>query len=116
MLPVPEVSDVEAIFPANVVGSILPAKEDIPEEFHSKWHYNSFKPCHTAESIFFKGGMMEDYGYRLKKELEPQRRMVYRALQAALRSFEPSHEHKIVGVGYMISEWFEEIPDKPQEA
>ena len=108
MLPVPEVSDIQVAFPANVIGTIPPAKEDIPEEFRKKWHWDSFKPCATAELLFFKGGRMADYGYRLKKELEPQKNMVYMALQEALGSFEPSHEHKIAGVGYMISEWFEE--------
>ena len=59
-----------------------------------------------ASSLFFKGGNLEAHGLRIKDGLD--RDAVYRAISAHLRSWEPKHEHKEVGVGLMIEAWFED--------
>jgi hypothetical protein len=53
-----------------------------------------------ASTKFYRGG-----------ELPPEkdgidRRAAFRHISACLGSYDPSHEHKIAGVGYLISLWF----------
>jgi hypothetical protein len=59
-----------------------------------------------ANSLFFRGGSIEQHGLRLKAGLD--RITVYRAIWAHLKSRDPSHEHKMQGVGRMIKAWFED--------
>lgn len=88
----------------NVVTSkLLPAIKDIPEEFMSGYHELE----DVVQGMFFsgKGKSLEDFGLTPKEGVDLK--LVMPILNACLSSFEPSHEHKISGVAYMLSEWFD---------
>jgi hypothetical protein len=102
MLPIPEVSQVEVVFPADPP---LPPVEEIPEEF-----WETGNPwTQIASGLFFKGGSLYgDYGILFKEHLSTeQKHNALRAIMACLGSLQPKHEHKEAGVGYMLSEWFD---------
>lgn len=98
-----EVSDVMLAFPASVVGEYLPEWNDIPEGFRKSWNSSS-GACGLASDIFdarFGGG--EKIGFVPMDGIDPG--AAWRHIVACLGSFEPKHEHKIAGVGYLISLW-----------
>jgi hypothetical protein len=97
-----EVDDLTMAFPVNVCGTLLPPMALLPEEFQrerSPW-------CSFAQRIFFGGGAFPN------AKLGIDRRNAVRHLRAVLGSFEPSHEHKIAGAGYLFSQWCEGEPPK----
>ena len=89
------IDQVEAIFPAKVIGHYLPKWDDIPEDFRkrrdeftslaSEWFFRGLEDCQFADGI--------------------DRPSAVGHLQACLGSFEPKHEHKIAGVAYLMSLW-----------
>lgn len=92
------ISDVELAFPAHIVGTYLPAWETIPSEFRERggpW-------CRIAQRMF-SGDL--DIAVTVREGIDMQ--LAARHLGACLRSFEPKHEHKIAGVAYLMSLWFE---------
>ncbi len=102
MLPIPEISDAEAAFPANPP---LPKWDEIPEDFRKGWAGSSHPWCRIPSKWFFKGGTLDEFGLTPKDGVNADAAM--RAIMACLRSFAPKHEHKIAGVGFMLSEWFD---------
>ena len=101
MIEPKEVSDVMMAFPANVIGEgYLPAEEDIPKEF---WGGNEWSDM--AQKWFM--GVLSDPGLISKEGIDAQ--LAGRHCQAVLGSYEPKHEHKIAGVGYLMSEFFEKV-------
>lgn len=100
--PVPDLEEVAAAF-----GDIkhLPRFDALDDEF--RWE--RAPECEIASLLFFRGGRFADHGLRVKPGLDSVK--VHTAISAALRSFEPKHEHKIAGVGALIRDWFEPIPD-----
>lgn len=94
------VSDLDAAFPPDVSGTLLPDFKSLPDEF-MKWHTNPW--CDTVEQLFFNGGDMPPLKDGISKA------MAVRHLSTVLRSFEPQHEHKIAGAGYLLSLWCKEL-------
>lgn len=86
------ISDVEMAFGAE---RLLPAWEDIPLEFQAGNRYTEL-----AEAIFF-GRDLPDCEIEMKNGFDPQ--SLNRAVRAHLQSYGPKHQHKIAGVGLMIS-------------
>lgn len=80
---------------------ILPPMSEIPEEFHkgNKW-------TRLAAQWFF-GGLHTMPPVKEGFDAAD----VQANLQTALRSFEPKHEHKEAGVGYLMSLWLEDGDD-----
>lgn len=107
MLRIPEVSDVEIAFPATPPG--LPAWNDLPKDFRENWHQNTHRWCRIPSKWFFKGGSLDEFGLQPKEGVDAEKAM--RAIRACLGSFQPSHEHKIAGVAFMLSEWFDQPED-----
>lgn len=108
-----EVSDVLFAFPANVVGDYLPNEDELPEEFGpNAWIHN---PCCDLASGIFYGRMThkgesikvagEKIGFTPREGVDPM--MAWRHILACLKSYEPKHQHKIAGVGYLISMWID---------
>ena len=88
------VTDIDIAFPGNIIGRLLPPMAGIPEEFSSsenKWR-------NKASRLFFNGG-----GIDIKPDINKSHAI--RHLRACLGSFEPKHEHKVAGVGYLLSLW-----------
>jgi hypothetical protein len=92
-----DVDDITAAFPASVVGTLLPKMSDIPEEFWD--HSNEW--CTIAMRLFFIGGELP----KVKKGIDPAKAKQH--LSAVLGSFEPKHEHKEAGAGWLMSMWYE---------
>jgi hypothetical protein len=89
-------STVDIAFPANVIGTYLPEWKDIPETFREDWVYE--KHCKKAQDIFFSGGTID-----WKKGIDEQ--AATKHFRTVLGSYEPKHEHKIAGAGYLLSLW-----------
>lgn len=89
-----DVSDVDVAFPASVIGRLLPTMAEIPSQFNN---YNN-EWTGKAGKLMFTGGTVD-----LKEGID--RAKAFRQLKACLGSFEPKHEHKEAGVGYLLSLW-----------
>jgi hypothetical protein len=101
-----EITDLDLAFPANVIDlGILPKKEDIPKEL---WDYNNEWNL-AASTIFCRGAKHLEFkdGVDVVK--------AKRQLHACLSSFEPSHEHKLSGVGWLLSHWLKSSKIEPYE-
>ena len=90
-----EVSLCDMLFTGDVIGTLLPKKEDIPKEFYD--HHNKW--TRIASSFFFKGGQLPPTRDCIS------RRIAVNHIQTVLASFQPQHEHKEAGVGYLLSMW-----------
>lgn len=86
------ITDVEMAFSTQ---RLLPAGEDIPDEF---WRGNLY--TQLAEALFY-GQAMPECDIQLNEGIEPEQ--LNRCVHAHLGSWGPKHEHKIAGVGYMIA-------------
>jgi hypothetical protein len=84
---------------------LLPKRHQIPEEFDwtkadkSEW-------VEIVERWFFKG-LPEGTKVIPKEGIDTTKAVAH--LSYVMRSFEPKHEHKIEGVAYLMSQWFEKI-------
>jgi hypothetical protein len=91
-----EITDLDLAFPGPVIDlGLLPKWEDIPEEFRNRdneW-------AKAASKLFFKGGK----GLAFKEGVAVVK--AKRHIAACLRSYQPKHEHKIAGVGWLLSQW-----------
>lgn len=109
-------------------GNYLPNYEELPEEYQGRRALG----CQIASTIFYAG--WEEVTTKYAKELGPEIDLkgppsdhefeedelrdpierFQRCISAHLKSFEPKHEHKIAGVGYLIDLWIGHINPKPQ--
>ncbi len=106
MLSIPELNDVDVAFPT---APPLPAWDDIPEDFRKNWHSDSHPWCGITGKLFFTGGTLSDFGLTSKDGVDSDK--AHRAIRACLGSFAPKYEHKIAGVAFMLSEWFDKAED-----
>lgn len=97
-----DVDDFTVVFPANVIGTLIPQRDELPEEFRKHWTSNEW--CKHASRLFFKGGEIGKF----KKGIDAEK--ASRHLRAVLGSFEPQHEHKIGAAGFLMSLWLKECP------
>ena len=86
------VTDVEAAF-----GTVrfLPEVEDIPTEF---WSGNLYTELVSA---LFYGRALPACDIEMLPGFSPE--PIHKAVHAHLVSFEPEHNHKIAGVGFLVS-------------
>lgn len=98
------VLDIEMAFPGSVE-HLLPAWEDLPEALRRGWHSDRW--CKQAESWFFNGVDLKASTITPRDGIDAT--AAFRHLGVCLGSWEPKHEHKIAGVGYLMSLWFEEL-------
>ena len=85
------ITDVEIAFGTT---KLLPPYDAVPDEFKRGNDYRLFadQPPPDGEIVFREGFDVADAPALLN-----------RVVRAHLRSFEPKHEHKIAGLGYLIS-------------
>lgn len=100
-----DVDDVTLAFPANVMGTLLPDWDIIPDEFRKNWHGNSNKWCRLFTDWFYSGLKSAD-GLKFKDGID--RTKAFRHLRACMGSFQPKHEHKTAGVAWLFSLWLDE--------
>jgi hypothetical protein len=99
MVEIPEVSNADLVFGPQNIGKILPAWSELPEEYRKGWS-RGYGGCKLASELFCNGGRLPEP----KEGVDAKR--ASRAIQACLMSFDPSHEHKIAGVGFLLEQWF----------
>lgn len=97
---VDSITDVECAF-ATV--RLLPEMDDIPAEFFAGNLYTAL-----AQALFH-GAPLPPCSVDLNEGVEPEK--LNRCVRAHLMSFQPKHEHKIAGVGFMISKLCTLIPE-----
>lgn len=102
--PIP-VDEVTLAFPAHITGKLLPPRDEIPEEF-----FKLNNPFQRAAATWFYGGVdLERSTVALHEGHDIDVPTALRQCQACLGSFEPSHEHKMAGVAYLLSLFFAEV-------
>ena len=97
----PTGKDLESITDAEVAFStekLLPKMVDIPDEFHGSGNIYT----KIASAVFF-GSKLPDGNVSVNDGIDEG--LLFRAVRAHLGSWAPKHEHKIAGVGYMISKF-----------
>lgn len=97
----PDFNEVDAAFGADNKDYLTFAQ--MGEQFYRGHH----PMCHVAQSLFFKGGKLSDYGLKLKPEIDQRKAKI--AIMALLSSFAPKHEVKIGTVGVALANWCEPI-------
>lgn len=78
---------------------LLPPYDTVPEEFKRGNDYTQLLDC-----LFAGQGVPEgEINLREGFDQPDVPALLNRAVTAHLRSFEPKHEHKIAGLGYLVS-------------
>ena len=83
---------------------LLPAWESIPDEFKRFQHYSG-----TWGEFVSKWFLEGADASVLKAKPGIDRSHALRHLVAVMRSFDVKHEHKIAGVAFLLSQWFEPL-------
>jgi hypothetical protein len=95
------INDVTVVFPARVVGQLMPDMKDIPDAF--KTDYGPGKKWVKFQMDWFYGGITAT-GLVAREGID--KKLALRHLGAIQGSFEPKHEHKMAAVAYLASLWF----------
>lgn len=103
-----DVDPIMMAFPTNVVGSLLPEWDDIPEEF--RWTGDN-PWCKAAQAWFFHGVAVTKSTIKPKDGVNAEKAVAH--VGTCLGSFEPKHEHKIAGAGYLLSLFFDKFDPAP---
>lgn len=98
MTPVPEVTAADTAF-----GNIkhMPKYSDLPPAFQD---WTNHPACKFVSTWFLQGVKIEDFP-PARDGVDAKKARV--ALASILRSWEPKHEHKIAGAGFLANEWFD---------
>lgn len=92
-------------FPTKWEG-YMPAWKDLPHPFGSVNHQDGHDACRMAQ-LCFVGPLPEAIQFHAVEDISAE--AAFHHIHYLLRSWEPKHEHKIGGVGYLISLWFTKI-------
>lgn len=103
-----EISMAQRMFPAGVVGTLMPEMDDIPAEFQERGtDWNRF-----VSDLFFNGQASAFNRWNLYQRDEIDGQAAFTHLMTVLGSYEPKHEHKEAAVAWLASRWFEGIEEK----
>jgi len=121
-----KISEAQLVFPAGVVGKLLPDADLIPEAYWnrgSNWgklftalwvgtpHIDrlpkiwEMRRGHALEQLAEAG--TPPPSFYMKDGIDGE--TAYRHLMACLKSYEPSHQHKEAGCKYLMDLWFEKV-------
>jgi hypothetical protein len=93
-----QISDIDAAFPTDV-SELMPSYRELPKEFTDR----DSPYCDLVSTWFYRG--LEKSKLRTKPGID--QRAAFRHLATVLQSWEPKHEHKMAGVAYLMSLWFD---------
>lgn len=96
-----EVTDIDLAFPARGI-ELMPDLDIIPDEFQGN-EWNRF-----AEDWFMFG--WPEQGLFPKEGVDPEKAVAH--ARVVLGCYGIKHEHKIAGVGFLLSLWFDSIGPK----
>jgi hypothetical protein len=102
-----EVDDIALAFGGDIK-TLMPSRDEIPEEFWNRHTYWS----RVVGDWFFSG--LRDAKWKPRDGIDEQTAL--RHVAAILRSWEPKHEHKEAAVAYLLSLWFLEVSYSKGEA
>lgn len=86
------------------ISRYLPDYKDVPEDF-KRDSGEAQKWCNIVRDFFYCGVIIKSVV--MKDGID--KKLALGHVMAVLRSFEPKHEHKIAGVAYLMSLWFDNI-------
>lgn len=99
------VSDLEIAFPGEI-RHMMPAKDDIPEEF---WEdRGDARPWLKFQRDWFFSGLPKATKWLAREGIDPT--VAIRHLRFIQGSWDPPHEYKEAAVAYLASLWFEKPP------
>ncbi len=99
----PQVVDrITMAFPAGIVGKFLPLWEEIPEDFRRE--SGDARPWCDLCNRWFACGLKGDE-IAVKDGIDAK--AAFGHLKTCMGSFDPKHEHKISGVAWLMSKWFD---------
>lgn len=96
-----QVTDQEVAFG----GRLLPKYEDIPDEFKILAGCKRNKWVQLTEEWFYNG--LKSCRWHPKPGIDTEKAL--RHIKVIMVSFGPKHEHKIAGVAYLLSQFFEDV-------
>lgn len=106
MLRVPDVTDVDIAF-----GNIkhMPKYDTLPADFK---RHNGNDYCKAISAWFFRGAKAHANGIQIdgvtftaKPGVDPKKALA--AIKSIMGSWDPKHEHKEAGCGFLLAEWFD---------
>jgi hypothetical protein len=103
MIAVPELDNITVALQTGA-DKVLPPMADIPEEFKT-WHPADDRWLKFLETWFFSGIK----GLELTPKPGVDKAKALQAIGAAIGDFGPSQEHKMWGLAYLCSQWFEDV-------
>jgi hypothetical protein len=106
MRPVPQVSDVDVVFPARGP-ELTPPYDEIPDEFKRN----------APEVRLFYGifsGKPPKLGLKPREGVDGA--MALKVLQVVMGTYGTKHEHKVAGWAFLCREWFELTPQKGESS
>ena len=83
---------------------VMPAREDLPQDFRVNWHSDKQEWCRFVSGIFYNGGKFLS---NPKDGINKDDARIH--FQHIISSWEPSHEHKTGGAAYLLSLWFKDL-------
>lgn len=102
MFKISEVDEIELVFGADRLDELMPAYEDIPQEFKN---FNSNnKWVKLVEDMFFRG--LKSISLIPKAGVDPDK--AFKHIRSVMVSFKPKHEHKTAGCAFLFNEWFKD--------
>jgi len=110
-IKVVDVSAADFAFPAGIIGKYLPEMEDIPKEFKGSKEHRYWEGL--VSGLFYGSPRNKDLQLYPKEGIDPAK--AYRMINACLRSFQPKHEHKMLGVSFLFHSFFEKYDYKEVE-
>ena len=100
-----QLSDIDVEFgPVDGIRVLLPKWEEIPKEFIDGTKHNN-KWIKAVDDWFFNG--IKLINVVMKEGVEKPHAITH--ISSIVRSWEPQHEHKVAGVAYLMSKWFEKF-------
>jgi len=91
------VPDVQFAFPANIIGTLIPEWDDLPDEFRNRTSgYEELAGHACFNNVEFRSDFLLE-GIDIE--------LANRQLNAIIRSFQPKHQHKEAAIAYLLSLW-----------
>lgn len=98
------ITNLDLGFGVKDMSGFLPAWEEIPEDFRNE-RGEAKKWTELVSHMLCKG--LENITTKVKPGIDS--RIAIRHCSMILHSWEPKHEHKIAGVAYLLSLWFDDV-------
>jgi hypothetical protein len=100
------VDDLTLAFPANVVGTLMPSRDECEAGLDALTPKEQLRWRHFQQQ-WFHGGLPVGVSFHMRPGVDGDTAL--RHLRAIQGSFEPKHEHREAAVAYLASRWFKKV-------